>query len=293
MPVSEITLADGRTLEILTGGDPRGLAWLLHTGSPSAAVEFGPFDAAARGAGMRLISYSRPGYGTSTPRPVRGTPRMADDVAEATELLDALAVDTFVTLGWSGGGPRALACAALLAPRCLAATSLAGPAPYDVVDWKHGMAPENVAEYTAAEQGRETYDAFLRAEFAPMLSVTGDRLVTSMGELISDADRAALTPEYADWLAAQMRHAGAQGVLGVREDGLAAVSSWGFDPGLISVPVAIWQGRQDAMVPAHHGEWLARHVPGAVAHFFDDEGHISLLRRLPDMLAELSRLAGL
>lgn len=292
MPISELNLTDGRTLEILIGGDPTGLPWLFHAGSPSAVVEFAPFDKAARDAGLRLISYSRPGYGTSTPRGGVEIPRMVDDVAETTALLDALEVDRFVTLGWSGGGPRALACAATLAPRCLAATSLAGPAPCDAVDWKQGMAPENVAEYSAAEQGRDAYDAFLTAEFTPLFSVTGEELVAGMGELVTDVDKVALTPEYADWLAAQMRRAGAQGVVGVREDGLAAVSPWGFEVSGIAVPVAIWQGAQDAMVPAHHGDWLAAHVPDARVHRFDDEGHISLVHRLPEMLAELREMAG-
>lgn len=292
MPISELTLADGRTLEILTGGAPDGFPWLFHGGSPSAVVEFAPLDDAARAAGLRLISYSRPGYGTSTPRAGVESPRMADDVAESTELLDALGVGSFVTLGWSGGGPRALACAALLAPRCLAATSLAGPAPYDAVDWKTGMAPENVAEYSAAESGREAYDAFLVAEFAPLFAITADQLVAGMGELLTDVDKAALTPPYAEWLAAQMRRSGTQGVVGVREDGLAAVSGWGFDVAGIQVPVAIWQGRADAMVPPHHGEWLAEHVPGARVHRFDDEGHVSLVHRLTEMLAELKEMAG-
>lgn len=293
MPISSITLPDGRSLEILTGGDPDGFPWILHLGSPSGVVEFAPVDEAAQDAGFRLISYSRPGYGDSTPRAGVGMPRMADDTAETAALLDALGLDEFVTLGWSGGGPRALACGALLTSRCLAATSLAGPAPYDAVDWTQGMAPENVAEYAAAAAGREAYHAFLQEEFTPLLTITGPQLVVGMGALLSPVDQAAPGAGYADWLAAMMRRAGAQGVVGVREDGLAAVSPWGFEVSEVAVPTAIWQGREDHMVPPHHGEWLAAHVPHARAHVLDGEGHISLLHRLPEMLAELRELAGL
>ena len=78
-----------------------------------------------------------------------------------------------------------------------------------------------------------------------------------------------------------------------RHDGLAAVAPWGFDVGSITVPVAVWQGREDAMVPFAHGEWLATHVKGATPHLFDDEGHLSLFAKLDEILADLKRLAGL
>ena len=87
--------------------------------------------------------------------------------------------------------------------------------------------------------------------------------------------------------------AGAQGAVGVRDDGIAAVSPWGFELTDIRVPVSVWQGRQDAMVPVAHGQWLAAHVPGARAHLLDDEGHVSLFARLDDILADLKALAGL
>ena len=70
--------------------------------------------------------------------------------------------------------------------------------------------------------------------------------------------------------------------------------SWGFDVGDIRVPVAVYQGRQDAMVPYAHGEWLAAHVPGTEAHLTDDDGHLTwVITGLPGILTDLKRLAGL
>lgn len=295
--VHELTTPDGRVLEVLVEGDPDAPTLLYHSGSPSAAVAYPPFSEAAAANRMRLVTYSRPGYGGSSPYPRKadGTgPRIVDDLPDAVTILDALGVDTFVTLGWSGGGPRALACAALLPDRCLAAATLAGVAPYDAagLDWSDGMAEENVAEYAAAATGPEAYAAYLEAEALPMLSASPEQLAEAMGGLLTPVDRAALHPAYAANLAATFARAAAQGVVGMRDDGLAIFDSWGFDPTTITVPVAVWQGDQDAMVPFAHGQWLADHVPGARAHLLPGEGHLSVAARIGDILADLRALGG-
>ncbi|GAW49048.1 MULTISPECIES: alpha/beta hydrolase [unclassified Nocardioides] len=285
---------DDRTVEVLVGGDPDGFGLLHHGGSPSAVAAWSLIDDAARAAGLRLVTYSRPGYGASTPRPEAG--RYVDDVAESVAVLDHLGIGEFVTIGWSGGGPRALACAALLPDRCRAAASLAGVAPYhgEDLDWFDAMAEENHDEYHAAEQGRAVYEAYLEENFLPILQASPQELAEAMGGLVTPVDKAALDEDFSDWMSRTFTHAGAQGVTGVRDDGIAAVSPWGFDLAGIRVPVAIWQGRQDAMVPYAHGEWLAAHVPGAEAHLFDDEGHLSLVSgHIDEILADVKRLAGL
>jgi len=289
-----IDARDGRELEVLVGGDPDGFPWLYHGGTPSAAVASELIDQGARDAGLRLITYSRPGYGRSTPRPWP-RPRIADDLADSVVILDALGVDDFVTLGWSGGGPRALACAALLPRRCRAATSLAGVAPADApdLDFTAGMGPENIAEFAAAAAGPQTYGEFLVEPVSELATVTAEEVAASLGELITPADAAALTGEFAEWLAACFRHAAAQGVIGWREDGIAIMAPWEFALHDVRVPVSVWQGRQDAMVPFSHGEWLATHVPGARAHLFEDEGHISLWTRIDEILGDLRSSAGL
>lgn len=288
----QVPTSDGRAVEVLSGGDPDGFGYLFHSGSPSAVAEYGLFDDAARALGLRLVTFSRPGYGASTPRPAPG--RMADDVTESVAVLDALGIGEFVTLGWSGGGPRALACAALLPDRCRAAATLAGVAPYDAegLDWFAGMAEENHAEYHAAEQGPQAYETFVVEHLLPSLRATPEEVLESLGGLVTPVDAAAVTPRFADWLSRTFNHAGAQGATGVRDDGIAAVSPWGFDLSDIRVPVAVWQGREDAMVPFEHGAWLAAHAPGAEAHLLEDEGHLSLVARIEEILADLKRLGG-
>ena len=288
-----VTTADGRKLEILTGGDRGGHAWLWVPGTPSAAVDYPRLDDLATKLGLRLVTWSRPGYGDSTPRhlPPEG-PRIVDDVSDIEAILNALGIGDFVVVGWSGGGPRALACAAMLSDRCRAAATLAGLAPFDAagLDWMAGMGPGNVADFTAALQGPEAYAAFQEKYFMPMTSASVSDVAAGLAQLLTPSDEIAFTRELAQWLAETMHRAGAQGVIGVRDDGLALSAPWGFDVSRISVPTAIWAGGQDATVPYAHGQWLAANVPGAVAHLFDGAGHITLVNDLEEVLVELLEL---
>ena len=287
---------DGRRLEVLASGPEDGFPLVYLHGTPSGIVEDPSLTAAAASNGFRLIGYSRPGYGDSTPRPNgTTTATVADDATDVAHVLDHLGLDRFVAIGWSGGGPRALACAAVLPGRCLAAACGVGLVPlteYDG-DVRAGMGEENVAEFTAAMAGPEAITAWLEAEGSWAFTVTGSEIAESLGSLAPPVDRAALTGERAETMAAAFRHAGNQGIVGWRDDDLALVRPWGFSVADITVPVAVWQGTEDTMVPFAHAEWLVAHVPGARAHLVEGEGHISLRARMPVILEDLRGLAGL
>ena len=141
-----VSRPDGRNIDFLVASSPDGLPLVLHEGTPIGLVLYPKTVQAARIRGLRVILAARPGYEGSTPRPGRRVVDVAEDTAA---VLDELGTDTFVTVGWSGGGPHALACAAALPGRCLAAASIAGVAPYAAkgLDWLAGMGPENVAEF--------------------------------------------------------------------------------------------------------------------------------------------------
>jgi pimeloyl-ACP methyl ester carboxylesterase len=238
--------------------------------------------------------YSRPGYAGSTPRPGRS---VADAAADVAVVLDALGADTFVTMGWSGGGPHALACAALLPGRCVAATSLAGVAPYPAqgLDWLAGMGAENIEEFSAAMNGEQALSAALQKMAGDLETIQGADVAAALGGLVSDVDKRALTGEFADTLAESCRRAVSAGIAGWRDDDLAFTRNWGFDLESIRCPVAVWQGGQDRMVPFSHGQWLAARIPTAQVHLYPDEGHVSLavasLDRIVADLAELGREA--
>jgi pimeloyl-ACP methyl ester carboxylesterase len=288
---SSVTLADGRTLEYLVEGDPDGLPLVLHHGTPGSAVPFPDGSAAAAERGLALVLYTRAGYGGSTPDPGR---RVASVAADIAGLLDHLGRDDFVTLGWSGGGPHSLACAALLPDRCRAAATGAGVAPYhngNTLDFLAGMGPENVEEFSAALSGREALVPFLEREAAKLTGVTPEQLADALGGLVSPVDKAYATGEHAARMHESFTNGLREGVEGWTEDDLAFTAPWGFDLEAITVPVSVWQGAQDLMVPFAHGTWLAEHVAVARVHLYDDEGHLSLWAQMAAIFDDLLELA--
>lgn len=277
---------DGRTIEALRAGPAASSAVVFHNGTPTAAMLLPTVVAAASAHGLSTISFSRPGYGGSTERHGRS---VADNAAVTAAVLDSAGVDDFFSAGWSGGGPHALADVAVLGERCRSAATLAGVAPYGApgLDWMAGMAEENVAEFALAAQGEGALAPFLEEVAGHLAAVDGAGVAESLGGLVSEVDIAALTGEFADLMATSLRNAVASGVAGWRDDDLAFLADWGFSLDSITRPVAVWQGAQDRMVPFAHGEWLAANVPGAQAHLFPDEGHLSLVARVAEVIDDL------
>jgi pimeloyl-ACP methyl ester carboxylesterase len=155
------------------------------------------------------------------------------------------------------------------------------------------MARENVDEFSAAIAGAETLSPLLTGFAQELAEVQGADVATALGGLVSEVDKAALTGEFANYLAASFRQAVSTGIAGWRDDDLALVKPWGFEVHDLSTPVAIWQGDEDRMVPFGHGRWLADRIPGARAHLHPGEGHLSLLlTSFKEILVDLARLAG-
>jgi pimeloyl-ACP methyl ester carboxylesterase len=257
-------LPDGRTLHYYQTTAEAGadLAVVWFHGTPNLGELPRPLFAAAAERGIRLVSYERPGYATSTGRPGR---EVASAAADAAAVADALGIGRFAVFGHSGGGPHALACAALVPERVIAAVDVSGSAPYGVegLDFFAGMHPSGAAELRAAVLGRAELTGFLESsEFDP--------------ELFTPADLAALDGSWA-WLAGVAGRALEGGPEGMIDDELASVRPWGFDPAAIRVPVLVCHGEDDRMVPIGHGRWLAGRIPGARLRTYPGDGHVSVL----------------
>jgi pimeloyl-ACP methyl ester carboxylesterase len=273
-----IDAPDGRVLAVLEGGDPAGRPVLVHNGTPNSRLLHGPDLALAERQGVRLISYDRPGFGGSTGQPGR---TVADCAADVRTIAGALGVDQLAVWGISGGGPHALACAALLGDLVVAVASLASPAPYGApdLDYFDGMGQENVDDMRLMLADPAASRAKCARDRQEMLAADPASVADTMRTLLAPVDEAALSGELAEYLVACVASGLEPGSEGWWDDGYALMSAWGFDVEAIATPVLLRHGRQDRFVPFAHGEWLAARIPGVRAELTDDDGHLTLTTR--------------
>ncbi len=269
----EVITNDGRTLAVEEWGDPAGRPVLYLHGTPMSRLARYPDDRLFTELGIRLFTYDRPGYGNSTPNPGR---RVVDAAADVAAIADALGLDSFPLIGVSGGGPHTLAFAALYPGRVTRAGILASPAPRDAagLDWLAGMMPENRKEALAASDGPEA----LRA-------VIGESDTTQLPELPANEQAILARPEVRAMLSAAYAEAVRPGLDGAVDDTLALFGTpWGFDPATITVPVRLWHGEEDTVVPVGHARWLASRIPAAISVIEGGVGHVGHFDAQPEML---------
>jgi pimeloyl-ACP methyl ester carboxylesterase len=278
----DLTLPGGRTLHNYdTGPDchgtgPAELTVVWQHGTPQTGPPPEPLIALA---GVRWLSADRPGYGGSTPRPGRS---VADVAADTAALADAAGVGRFAVLGASGGGPHALACAAVLPDRVTGVVSIAGVAPFDAsgLDWFAGMAAGGAAEFRAAAAGPDALRALLERAGEPA------------PDLFAPPDLAALAGPYGPWLIATAQDALATGRAGYVDDDLAFVAPWGFRPADVVAPVLLVHGGLDRLAPSAHSAWLAAHLPTAELDLRPGDGHLSIFTVAESAVDRLRRGPG-
>jgi len=282
-----VTTADGRVLSVREAGDPVGVPVLVLNGTPSSSLLYEPNVRDAEEKGIRLISYDRPGYARSTRKRGRAVADCAEDVAT---VCDALGIERLCVWGISGGGPHALAVAALLPERVAAAAALAPVAPFDAegLDWYEGMGEQNVVEFGAVFEGEEAHLAVLERDRQEMLSATPEELAQAWRTLLGPSDREVLSGRIAEFLLENIRIGIEESLDGWFDDDLAFARPWGFDLASIRVPVLHWQGEQDRFVPFGHGVWLSERIPGVDSRLTSEDGHLTLYEwRIPEVHAWL------
>ena len=266
---------DGRRIAYETWGDPDGLPVIQLHGTPGGLLFRYPDNDRLAETGACVITYDRAGYGMSDRDPGRS---VVDCVQDVAAIADDLGIDRFTVTGGSGGGPHCLAVAAKLPERVIRCRCVVGVAPYDAedLDWLDGMDPENVKEFNWALGGEERLRVELEREAATMVESAEDDPAAFLGDFeLSDADREALQNPITQQMIREATPAMfVNGVWGWVDDDLAFLKPWGFDVREVEVPTEVWYGETDVLVPAAHGRWLARNVPGAEVVAQQDEGHL-------------------
>ena len=280
-----LRLADGRTLACLELGEPAGPPVLYFHGYPGSRLEARVAAAAAGRLGLRLLAVDRPGFGQSTFQAGRRIGAWAADVAA---LADQLALGRFSIVGVSGGAPYALACAASLSNR-LARVALVCPlGPLDVADGKAGMLAQDrvmlaLAAHAAplargvvhvlARWMRQEPDRYLRFMMAGMVSPDRD--------LFAD-------PGYSSIMMESTAEALRQGGRGAAWELTLIARPWDFRLQDVRMPVDLWQGLLDQILPAAMARRMAAALPACNPRYLPGEGHLSLIvRHIGEVLAAL------
>lgn len=288
-----VTTSDGQQLGVAEYGPPDGTPVISIHGTPGSRYGGPPPDQPDlyERLGVRTILFDRPGYGLSDRRPGRVVADAAHDVAA---IADALELDSFAVTGGSGGGPHCLAVATLLGDRVTRAACVVGVAPLGTAglsepEWLAGMTQGNVDEFTWAMQG----EGVLRPNLERLAAEDLDRVAADpsnpLGDTyeLSEGDQEIMArPEYALRMQRMMQEAYRTGVDGWVDDDLVFVKAWGFDVNELSVPVMVWYGTDDTLVPPAHGRWLAQNVPGAQVVTMSG-GHLELVNRVGELLSWL------
>lgn len=278
---------DGRTVALVELGDPAGAPVFLFHGTPDSRLGKEFADVPARERGLRVLCPDRGGIGGSDPVPARTIPGYANEVLA---LADVLGIDRFATIGYSAGGPFALACAAGCGPRVTGTALMAGAGPLDDrAGAREGLAPSDLelldlVEHRPARAARMLRIQRLVTRLAPSLAT---RQVA--GELTAP-DREFLTRHPADPVLAPFVESLVQGPDGVIEEYRLWASPWHLDWAAVGAPVEIFQGDDDAMVPMHHAEDIASRLPDGIArlHRLPATGHLSIQDHIEEILDALT-----
>ncbi|KAF3768084.1 hypothetical protein M406DRAFT_70182 [Cryphonectria parasitica EP155] len=284
-----LSLPDGRNLEYTLSGAQDGFPFVFIHGTVGACCPNPTMSAVCAAKGIRLITPSRPGYGASTRRQGR---QVVDFVEDMKTLLDYLGVKRCVVAGYSGGGPHGIACAARL-PGCVAALVIAGGGPTDAEDLDYGAShgESNLEEYEAMQKGEEAVREYCLKELPGMTQSDAKGLTEELSSILPEVDKKALleNDSLAQYLVDQFQHGLGNGVDGWIDDDLELMQPWGFQLHEVRVPIHVYQGDLDKMVPPSHGEWFATHLPEKYVkpHLLEGEGHISLYLKYMDEILDL------
>jgi pimeloyl-ACP methyl ester carboxylesterase len=285
----EYTVAvDDVTLGVRESGTPGGFPVLHYHGTPGSRLEMTWADDEIAAAGVQLLTFDRPGYGLSTQLPFSLTRVARLGIA----LADRLGWERFAATGWSGGGPFALATAALAPERVRAVGVMSGAGPFQAVPG----ALENLDGGDAEGAGLVIGDPdAAAAAFATTFEGLADladeaALLAAFEPALSDRDRRVLAePRHATAIFADIREAFRQGALGGGWDNVAWIGPWDFDLAAVTCPVCLWYGDEDRMAPLAHGQFLAERLPNARLTVRAGYGHLASFEHLSDMLAELQQ----
>jgi pimeloyl-ACP methyl ester carboxylesterase len=281
-----IRLPRRRRLGYAEFGPASGRPLIWFHGTPGARRQIAPqARELAHERGVRIVSVERPGIGESTPH-VYGS--LVDFAADMARLCDALGIERFGVAGLSGGGPYALACAHELPARVVAVAVLGGVAPVVGPDAAPGGASRLMRAFAPLLSRAHRPIGGALCGLVRVLEPLADQAVALFARQMPPGDQRIFEdPAMRHMFKEDLILGGRRNMQAICLDVALFARPWGFALADIAVPVHLWYGDGDIIVPAHHGEHLARLIPGARLTIRPDEGHLGGLGAAEEVFAAI------
>jgi len=271
---NSLQLSDGRFIEYIDNGVSSKSALILHHGTPTSMAVWGTWLAATAEEGIRAIAFTRPGYAGSD-RKVGHTVISANNDLE--EILNHLEVENFVSVGWSGGGPYALASGLL--QRCSEVQLIASVSPYDAegFDWFQDQSPESIEEAKLSVLSLEDSITFKESYYAEIRDRTAEEFLVEYAKRSSFNSFENIYRAFSEDLSSAIHAALKSGVIGYADDEFAFLRNWGFEVKDVRVPVVIWQGLDDLSVSPHMARWFNENLCNPTLELLEGQHHSSIM----------------
>jgi len=269
-----VFLRDGRRLGFSDLGDPNGFPLFYFHGFPSSRLESLAGDDLSSNLNVRLIAVDRPGIGLSDLKPQRTLLDWPDDIQE---LADILEIDRFSVLGISGGGPYLMACAYKIPERIIHCGSVCGLGPVHTPCEIDGMSIVNRLGLTISKNAPWAASLFV-GSITPLMQFFPEMILNLMSGDAPDCDKKALKEtDFTNIVVKAAQEAFRSGSVGLSQDLIIYGSNWDFDVANIQIPVKIWHGEKDTVVPVIFAKYFETFIPECEVVYFRDEGHISIV----------------
>ena len=272
MPSEVVAIADGRSLCLERFGDPQGSPVLYFPGLPGSRLDLVAEEAVFAQAGVAVLAVDRPGFGGSSHVPGR---TLLDWPRDVEGLAQRLGLERFAVAGYSSGGKYALACAIALPQRVSLAAVMSGVGPPETPGFRASLGRVDRLSLTLAVRARPLALALWGTARRVALGRYSERVVVGFEQEASASDRAVLADPVARAALLRSVQEGLRpGAAGVVCDYALEAREWGFAVEAIRVPVRLWHGDDDGVVPLAHSRYLERRIPGAQLTLLDGAGHL-------------------
>lgn len=280
-----VALPNQRQLGIVRYGNPRHPALLFHHGYASSGLAVPECSALMAKLGLQVLAFDRPGVGQSEVDEDLTMESFAMDVAFAVQQLEV--PEPFGLAGWSGGGPYALAQAALFGPRAASLQLLSTVLPFgDQAAYEEITLPWKAVRFLndyLPLLGKVTL-----AQLSEQWQTRPDTIIDQFFALQGPAEEAiGAQPYFRALLRDAAVHGFAHEGLGVYYDGRSLCKPTQFQLSAIQAPTTLWHGTADGIWEPDSLSYLTHHIPNAHLRLLEGAGHMLYLEHWEAILRQV------